>query len=131
MAWDKVATGVIASWAAALLLHQAVRVYHYGAYLRANPSPAESVRWGRLYIGAAVIAGLIWGGVSSTCPTGSSADLSRADPVRVGVAHDPVDLDLRAGVLPLLVLVLTPFIIRCLPPATSTRSLRFRSGSRS
>jgi len=117
MAWDKVATGVIASWAAALLLHQAVRVYHYGAYLRANPSPAESVRWGRLYIGAAVIAGLIWGasGIFFYVPDGIVEQTYLALILFGIVSLTIPSISIFAPAFyPLVVLVLTPFIARCL-----------------
>jgi signal transduction histidine kinase len=117
MAWDKVAIGVIASWAAALLLHQAVRVYHYGAYLRANPGPAESVRWGRLYIGAAVIAGLIWGasGIFFYVPDGIVEQTYLALILFGFVSLTIPSISIFAPAFyPLVVLVLTPFIIRCL-----------------
>ena len=117
MAWDKVAVGVIASWAAALLLHQAVRVYHYGAYLRANPGPAESVRWGRLYIGAAVIAGLIWGasGIFFYVPDGIVEQTYLALILFGFVSLTIPSISIFAPAFyPLVVLVLTPFIIRCL-----------------
>jgi len=117
MAWDKVATGVIASWAAALLLHQAVRVYHYGAYLRANPGPAESARWGRLYIGAAVIAGLIWGasGIFFYVPDGIVEQTYLALILFGFVSLTIPSISIFAPAFyPLVVLVLTPFIIRCL-----------------
>ena len=117
MAWDKVATGVIASWAAALLLHQAVRVYHYGAYLRANPGPAESERWGRLYIGEAVIAGLIWGasGIFFYVPDGIVEQTYLALILFGLVSLTIPSISIFAPAFyPLVVLVLTPFIIRCL-----------------
>ena len=117
MAWDKVAIGVIASWAAALLLHQAVRVYHYGAYLRANPGPAESVHWGRLYIGAAIIAGLIWGasGIFFYVPDGIVEQTYLALILFGFVSLTIPSISIFAPAFyPLVVLVLTPFIIRCL-----------------
>ena len=117
MAWDKVAVGVIASWAAALLLHQAVRVYHYGAYLRANPGPAESARWGRLYIGAAIIAGLIWGasGIFFYVPD-SIVEQTYLALILFGFMSLTIpSISIFAPAFyPLVVLVLTPFIIRCL-----------------
>jgi signal transduction histidine kinase len=117
MAWDKVSTGVIVSWAAALLLHQAVRVYHYGAYLRANPGPAESVRWGRLYIGAAVIAGLIWGasGVFFYVP-GGVVEQTYLALILFGIVSLTIpSISIFAPAFyPLVILVLVPFIVRCL-----------------
>jgi signal transduction histidine kinase len=117
MAWDKVSTGVIASWAAALLLHQAVRVYHYGAYLRANPGPADSVRWGRLYIGASVIAGLIWGasGIFFYVPEGIVEQTYLALILFGIVSLTIPSISIFAPAFyPLVILVLVPFIVRCL-----------------
>jgi signal transduction histidine kinase len=117
VAWDKVAPGVIAAWAAALLLHQAVRVYHYGAYLRANPRPAESARWGRRYIGAAVIAGLIWGasGIFFYVPDGIVEQTYLALILFGIVSLTIPSISIFAPAFyPLVVLVLAPFIVRCL-----------------
>ena len=117
VAWDKVAPGVIASWAAAMLLHQAVRVYHYGAYLRAKPGPVESVRWGRLYIGAAIIAGLIWGasGVFFYVPDEVVVQAYLALILFGVVSLTIPSISIFAPAFyPLVVLVLLPFIIRCL-----------------
>jgi signal transduction histidine kinase len=58
--WDHVSHSVLAGWLLALGLHQALRVYHYYGY-RASGADQQSERWGRLYIAAAVTAGLIWG----------------------------------------------------------------------
>jgi len=43
--WDRVPVGLISAWTAALALHQAVRVYHYRGYLRANPDPEQAGPW--------------------------------------------------------------------------------------
>lgn len=116
-AWDKVSGGVIASWAAALLLHQAVRVYHYGAYLRADPGPAESARWGRLYVGAAIIAGLIWGasGIFFYIPD-SLVQQTYLALILFGIVSLTIpSISIFAPAFyPLVVLVLAPFIVRCL-----------------
>jgi two-component system, sensor histidine kinase len=116
-AWDKVSGGVIASWAAALLLHQAVRVYHYRAYLRANPGPAESARWGRLYVGAAIIAGLIWGasGIFFYIPD-SLVQQTYLALILFGIVSLTIpSISIFAPAFyPLVVLVLAPFIARCL-----------------
>ena len=117
MAWDKVSIGVIASWSAALLLHQAVRVYHYGAYLRANPGPAESERWGRLYVGAAIIAGLIWGssGIFFYIPDEIVQQTYLALILFSIVSLTIPSISIFAPAFyPLVVLVLAPFMVRCL-----------------
>jgi signal transduction histidine kinase/CheY-like chemotaxis protein len=117
MAWDKVSVGVIASWSAALLLHQAVRVYHYGAYLRANPGPAESERWGRLYVGAAIIAGLIWGssGIFFYIPDALVQQTYLAFILFSIVSLTIPSISIFAPAFyPLVVLVLAPFMVRCL-----------------
>ena len=116
-AWDKVSGGVIASWAGALLLHQAVRVYHYGAYLRANPGPAESARWGRLYVGAAIMAGLIWGssGIFFYVPD-ALVEQTYLALILFGIVSLTIpSISIFAPAFyPLVVLVLGPFIVRCL-----------------
>ena len=117
MAWDKVSGGVLASWSAALLLHQAVRVYHYGAYLRARPGPSEAERWGRLYIGAAIIAGLIWGasGIFFYVPDGIVEQTYLALILFSIVSLTIPSISIFAPAFyPLVVLVLGPFIVRCL-----------------
>ena len=117
MAWDKVSIGVIASWSAALLLHQAVRVYHYGAYLRAKPGPAESGRWGRLYVGAAIIAGLIWGssGIFFYIPDEIVQQTYLALILFSIVSLTIPSISIFAPAFyPLVVLVLAPFMVRCL-----------------
>ncbi len=117
IAWDKVAVGVIAAWTAALLLHQAVRIYHYGAYLRAKPGPAESGRWGRLYIGAAVVAGLIWGasGIFFYVPD-AIVEQTYLALILFGIVSLTIpSISIFAPAFyPLVVLVLLPFIVRCL-----------------
>jgi two-component system, sensor histidine kinase len=117
IAWDKVAVGVIAAWTAALLLHQAVRIYHYGAYLRAKPGPAESGRWGRLYIGAAVVAGLIWGasGIFFYVPA-AIVEQTYLALILFGIVSLTIpSISIFAPAFyPLVVLVLLPFIVRCL-----------------
>ena len=117
IALDKVAIGVIASWAAALLLHQAVRVYHYGAYLAANPGPDESDRWGRRYIVAAVIAGCIWGAsgiffyVSDAIVEQTYLALILFGIVSLTIPSISI---FAPAFYPMVVLVLGPFIVRCL-----------------
>ena len=59
--WGAAPTTVILGWAAALLLHQSVRIFQYVAYLRADPGIEASERWGRRYLYAVAAAGLIWG----------------------------------------------------------------------
>lgn len=59
--WDAVPGSVLLAWAAALCVHQAVRIYHYRNYLAASPEKQADPKWGRLYTIAATIAGCIWG----------------------------------------------------------------------
>ena len=58
--WNHIAHAVLIGWLLALCLHQTLRVYHYRGY-RAAGADQQSERWGRLYIAAAITAGLIWG----------------------------------------------------------------------
>jgi two-component system, sensor histidine kinase len=59
--WGHVSHAVLIGWLLALCLHQALRVYHYRGYLRSGAEGQQSDAWGRLYMMAAVTAGLIWG----------------------------------------------------------------------
>jgi signal transduction histidine kinase len=58
--WDHVSHPVLLGWLLVLCLHQALRVYHYFSY-RAAGANQQSERWGRLYVAAAISAGVIWG----------------------------------------------------------------------
>ena len=58
--WDHVSHAVLIGWLLALCLHQAVRVYHYTSYQAAGAGQ-KSERWGKLYVVAALTAGMIWG----------------------------------------------------------------------
>jgi signal transduction histidine kinase len=115
VAWDKVSIGVIIAWSAALLLHQAVRVYHYRAFLRANPGPEEAERWGRLYVLAALIAGAIWGssGIFFYIP-GSMPELTYLALILFGIVSLTIpSISIFAPAFyPLVVMVLTPFLLR-------------------
>jgi signal transduction histidine kinase len=94
-----------------------VRVYHYGAYLRANPGPAESARWGRLYVGAAIMAGLIWGssGIFFYVPD-ALVEQTYLALILFGIVSLTIpSISIFAPAFyPLVVLVLGPFIVRCL-----------------
>jgi signal transduction histidine kinase len=59
--WDHVSHPVLIGWLLVLCVHQAFRVRHYRAYLRAGAEGQESERWGKLYVVAAATAGVIWG----------------------------------------------------------------------
>lgn len=59
--WNHVPNEILLGWAAALCLHQGLRIHHYRRYLKATPVEQADVKWGRLYIIAASVAGCIWG----------------------------------------------------------------------
>jgi two-component system, sensor histidine kinase len=59
--WGYVSHTLLIAWLIALCLHQTLRAYHYRRYITASPHEQQSERWGRLYIGAAATAGVIWG----------------------------------------------------------------------
>jgi signal transduction histidine kinase len=59
--WHQIPHAVLIGWLLALCAHQSLRVLHYRSYLKATPAQREHPRWGKLYIMAAAIAGLIWG----------------------------------------------------------------------
>ncbi len=59
--WNTVSHTSLLIWGAALTIHQVFRIYSYRRYLATNPDASQSRPWGRLYILATTIAGLIWG----------------------------------------------------------------------
>lgn len=59
--WNDVSNVILVGWAAALCVHQALRIYHYRSYLAAAPAEQADAGWGRLYTMAASVAGCIWG----------------------------------------------------------------------
>lgn len=59
--WNLVPHWILIVWILALVLHQSLRIYHYRSYLRAGAQGQESDRWGKLYLMAAIRAGVIWG----------------------------------------------------------------------
>ena len=115
--WDHVPHGVLIGWLAALGVHQAFRVRHYRAYLRAGAEGQQSERWGRLYIMAATTAGLIWGsaGVLMFVPD-SLAHQAMLVLILFGIAA--VSIASLSAFGPafymLLVLTLLPIIVRML-----------------
>lgn len=60
--WGAVSPWSLLVWLAVLFAHQALRVSHYRAYVAADPGVDEAPRWGRLYLQAIIVAGVIWGG---------------------------------------------------------------------
>mgnify|MGYP002621572754 FL=1 len=59
---DEVPVPLWAGWLGAMLVHQLIRVLHYRLYLAAKPRYDETDIWARRYLGAIVVAGLLWGG---------------------------------------------------------------------
>ncbi len=115
--WDTAPRIALGIWAAVLLLHQTVRIIHYRRYLRANPGPRESVRWGRLYIAATTMAGCIWGSTSLLFYVPDSLiSLVYLCLVLFGIASltIPTLPVFAPAFYPLQVLLLTPFIVRAL-----------------
>ena len=115
--WKTVPHSILLAWGAALAIHQGFRIYSYRRYLAANPDPAHSRYWGRLYILATTIAGCIWGsaGLLFYVPE-STISLVYLCLVLFGVASLTIPtLSLFAPAFyPLVVLVLAPFIVRSL-----------------
>jgi signal transduction histidine kinase/CheY-like chemotaxis protein len=115
--WSAVPHAILLAWGAALAVHQGFRIFSYRRYLAANPGPAASRYWGRLYILATTIAGSIWGsaGLLFYVPE-STISLVYLCLVLFGVASLTIPtLSLFAPAFyPLVVLVLAPFIVRSL-----------------
>ncbi len=115
--WKTVPHPILLAWGTALAIHQGFRIYSYRRYLAANPDPAQSRYWGRLYILATTIAGCIWGsaGLLFYVPE-STISLVYLCLVLFGVASLTIPtLSLFAPAFyPLVVLVLAPFIVRAL-----------------
>ena len=113
--WDVVPRSSAYLWSAFLLVHQAVRIIHYRRYRRANPGPAASRRWGRLYIGATVTAGFIWGsaGIVFYVPD-SSLHQAYLCLILFGIASltIPTLSIFAVAFYPMVVLALTPFIVK-------------------
>lgn len=59
--WNEVPNAILLGWAAALCVHQGLRIYHYRRYRAASPEEQADPKWGRLYTMAASLAGCIWG----------------------------------------------------------------------
>jgi signal transduction histidine kinase/CheY-like chemotaxis protein len=59
--WNHVSHAILIGWLLTLCLHQSVRVYHYRSYMKAGAEGQQAERWGKLYLAAAAMAGLIWG----------------------------------------------------------------------
>jgi signal transduction histidine kinase/ActR/RegA family two-component response regulator len=115
--WETVPHTMLLAWGAVLLVHQAIRIFHYRGYVRAKPTPRESAKWGRLYIVATTLAGLIWGsaGVLFYAPDSLISQLYLCL-VLFGIASltIPTLAIFAPAFYPLPILVLTPFIARAL-----------------
>ncbi len=112
-----VSTTMLAIWGAVLLVHQTVRIVHYRRYLRANPGPGESRRWGHIYVAATTVAGCIWGSAGLLFQTPDSlVSQVYLCLVLFGIASLTIPtLPIFAPAFyPLEVLLLTPFIVRAL-----------------
>jgi two-component system, sensor histidine kinase len=59
--WNHVSHAILIGWLLVVCLHQSVRVYHYRSYMKAGAEGQQAERWGKLYLAAAAMAGLIWG----------------------------------------------------------------------
>jgi len=115
--WNTVSRPILLGWGAALAIHQAFRMVNYRRYLAANPDPAASHYWGRLYILATTIAGCIWGsaGILFYVPESTLSQVYLCL-ILFGIASLTIPtLSLFAPAFyPLVVLVLLPFIVRLL-----------------
>ncbi|HKO86923.1 MAG TPA: ATP-binding protein [Burkholderiales bacterium] len=115
--WGDVAMHIQVGWLALVIANQLVRVFYYRAYLKANPGPLHAPQWGRVYIGTTVVAGLLWGtaGILFYVPD-SLAHQTYLCMMLFAVAS----LSIQALAIfspafyPLIVLTLTPFIVRAL-----------------
>ncbi|MCG6876043.1 MAG: response regulator [Betaproteobacteria bacterium] len=115
--WNTVSRPIVLAWGAALVIHQAFRIVSYRHYLAANPDPAASHYWGRLYILATTIAGCIWGsaGVLFYVPESTLSQVYLCLILFGIVSLTIPTLSLFAPAFyPLVVLVLLPFIVRLL-----------------
>jgi signal transduction histidine kinase len=115
--WGQIALPVLIGWGVALCAHQALRVKHYLAYLRAGAEEKKDEKWGRLYTAAATTAGFIWGSagflmfVSDSVPHQAFLSL-----VLYGIAL--VSMTSLSAYAPafyaLIPLTLVPFVVRML-----------------
>jgi signal transduction histidine kinase/CheY-like chemotaxis protein len=64
--WGQVAATTLVTWCALMCLHQAVRLFHYSRYKRAQPTVEQMPHWGLLYVLAVTVAGLLWGAAGYT-----------------------------------------------------------------
>jgi len=59
--WGQVSPQVLIPWTIILCAHQALRIHHYRAYMKAPAADQAEEKWARRYLFAATTAGLIWG----------------------------------------------------------------------
>ena len=115
--WNAVPHTTLYVWSVVLVIHQAVRMFHYRRYMRAHPGPREAAHWGRLYIAASTVAGCIWGstGIFFYVPDSLLSQVYLCL-VLFGIASltIPTISIFAPAFYPLPVLVLTPFIVRAL-----------------
>lgn len=113
----KLSPWIVLGWFGVLCLHQAVRVYDYFAWRRANPGPEEARRWGRRYVAAAFSAGCIWGaaGVLLFVPD-SIAHQALLSLILFGITGVSMGglSPFAPAFFTLIPLVLVPFILRIL-----------------
>jgi len=113
--WNVVSHTTLFAWGAALLIHQAFRIYSYRRYIAANPDVSGSRTWGRLYILATTIAGCIWGsaGILFYAPEAMVAQVYLCLILFAIAAMTMPALSMFApAYYPLVVLLLLPFIVR-------------------
>lgn len=118
LAWivsDQMPMSLWVPWCLAMLTHQAMRIWHYRRFRKANPRYLDADKWGRLYIHTIVIAGLIWGsaGVLLYVPDSSITLTYLAMLLFCIVAVSTGSLAIYAPAFYILsVLVVTPFVVR-------------------
>lgn len=119
--WGDVPLHFQLGWLALMIANQMMRIYYYRAYLKANPGPMDTPKWGRIYIMTTTVAGCLWGaaGILFYVPD-SLAHQTYLCMMLFAVASLSIQaLAIYAPAFyPLVVLTLTPFIIRALVGAS-------------
>ncbi len=108
-------TSLWVPWCLAMLTHQAMRVWHYRRFRRANPGHLDADKWGRLYVRTIVVAGLIWGSAGVLLyASDSSITLTYLAMLLfciVAVSTGSLAIYVPAFYI-LSILVVTPFVVR-------------------
>jgi signal transduction histidine kinase/CheY-like chemotaxis protein len=115
--WQSLSHVMLLTWGAAIVVYQAFRIGSYRRYLAARPDAAHSRKWGRLYILATTIAGCLWGstGVLFFVPDSTLMQVYLCLILFGIVSLTIPTISLFAPAFyPLVVLVLSPFILRSL-----------------